>query len=283
MTNARIARLSLGGVTVAALAALAAFRAPASSAPSVPTGSPGEGGRGAAERAAKPTIVLVHGAFADGTGWQHVIPILQRDGYTVIAVQNPLTSLASDVRTTKRVIDAQTGPVVAVGHSYGGAVITGAAAGNPNVKALVYIAAFAPDAGEPIGAFNDKYPSALGQALRPDAAGFLYIDRAQFRDLFAQDVSATEASVMAVAQKPIIGNAFGASVEQSAWRTIPSWYVVAQEDRAISPDLERFYARRMGATTTEIKSSHVPFVSRPKEVARVIQQAASSVTTAAAR
>lgn len=225
---------------------------------------------------AKPTIVLVHGAFADATGWQRVIPILERDGYTVLAVQNPLTSLADDVQTTKRLIDAQKGPVVAVGHSYGGAVITGAAAGNANVKALVYLAAFAPEAGEPIGAFLEKYPSALGAALRPDAAGFVYIDRAQFRDVFARDVPATEASVMSAAQKPISGSAFGASVEVPAWKTIPSWYVVAQEDRAINPDLERFYAKRMGAKTTEIKASHVLFISHPAEVARLIEQAASS-------
>jgi pimeloyl-ACP methyl ester carboxylesterase len=222
----------------------------------------------------KPTIVLVHGAFADATGWQHVIPILQRDGYTVVAVQNSLSSLANDVETTKRFIDAQDGPVVAVGHSYGGAVITGAAAGSANVKALVYLAAFAPDAGEPIGAHTERFPSALGAALRPDAAGFLYIDRAQFRDVFARDVSATEASVMAATQKPINAAAFGASVQQPAWKTVPSWYVVAQEDRAIKPELERFYAKRMGAKTSEIKASHVLFISHPMEVASVIEKAA---------
>jgi pimeloyl-ACP methyl ester carboxylesterase len=247
-------------------------------AATVQPNAPAKVGRSGNRNAAKPTIVLVHGAFADATGWQHVIPLLERDGYTVIAVQNSLASLAGDVETTKRVIDAQKGPVVAVGHSYGGAVITGAAAGNANVKALVYIAAFAPEAGEPIGAFGEKYPSELGTALRPDAAGFVYIDRAQFRDLFAKDVSATEASVMAATQKPVNGSAFGASVEQAAWKTIPSWYLVAQEDRAINPDLERFYAKRMGAKTTEIKSSHVPFVSHPEEVVRLIQQAASAVS-----
>ncbi|TIP28144.1 MAG: alpha/beta hydrolase [Mesorhizobium sp.] len=215
----------------------------------------------------KPTIVLVHGAFADGTGWQHVIPILEQEGYSVIAVQNALVSLAGDVETTKRVIDAQKGPVVAVGHSYGGAVITGAAAGNANVKALVYIAAFAPEAGEPIGAFLEKWP---------DAAGFVYIDRAQFRDLFAKDVSTAEASVMAATQKPINGNAFGASVETAAWKTIPSWYLVAREDRAINPELERFYAKRMDAKTTEIQASHVPFISHPEAVARLIQEAATA-------
>jgi pimeloyl-ACP methyl ester carboxylesterase len=236
-----------------------------------------------AQAAAKPTIVLVHGAFADGTGWQRVIAILQRDGYPVLAVQNPLGSFTADVQTTRRLIDAQKGPVVAVGHSYGGAVITEAAAGNANVKALVYVAAFAPDAGEKIGAFFERYPSSLGAALRPDAAGFLYVDRARFREVFAADVPAAEARVMAAAQKPIIGNAFEASVGRAAWKTIPSWYVVAQEDRAISPELERFYARRMRATTSEVRSSHVPFVSRPGDVARVIMQAASAATRFAAK
>jgi pimeloyl-ACP methyl ester carboxylesterase len=242
-----------------ALAALAAGLAPA--APASPP-------------AAKPTIVLVHGAFADAVGWQGVIPILARDGYNVVAVENSLESLDGDVRSTKRLIDAQTGPVVVVGHSYGGAVITGAAAGNPNVKALVFIAAFGPEAGEAIGAFGDKYPSALGGALRPDSAGFLYIDRGQFRDVFARDVAAGDAYVMAATQKPIIGSVFAASVPHAAWKTIPAWYIVATEDRAINPDLERFYAKRMGAKTVEIKASHVVFISHPAEVARIIEQAA---------
>ena len=155
----------------------------------------------AQEAAAKPTIVLVHGAFADGTGWQHVIPLLEKDGYSVVAVQNPLSSLAEDVTTTKRVIDAQKGPVVVVGHSYGGAVITGAAADSANVKALVYLAAFAPDGGEPVATFGEKYPAALGTALVPDAAGFLYIDRAKFHSVFCADVSEGEARIMAAVQK----------------------------------------------------------------------------------
>src|SRR5712691_10020838 len=142
----------------------------------------------------KPAIVLVHGAFADGSGWQRVIPLLERDVYAVIAVQNPLTSFLDDVATTKRVIDAQKGSVVAVGHSYGGAVITGAAAGNPHVKALVYVAAFAPDAGEKPSELLEKYgPTPLDAALVPDAADFLYIDRAKFHDVVAKDVSLGEA------------------------------------------------------------------------------------------
>ncbi|MCX6047258.1 MAG: alpha/beta hydrolase [Chloroflexi bacterium] len=226
----------------------------------------------------RPTIILVHGAWADGTGWQHVIPLLEDDGYTVIAVQNPLSSLATDVATTKRVIDAETakGPVIVVGHSYGGAVITGAAAGNPNVKALVYISAFAPDAGEPVGAYLGQYPTDLGTALVPDAAGFLYLDRAKFRDIFAKDVDKTEVSVMAAAQKPVFADAFSESVPVAAWSTIPSWYIVATQDKALSPDMERFYANRMNAKITELKSSHVPFISQPKEVVKVIEKAAKA-------
>jgi pimeloyl-ACP methyl ester carboxylesterase len=233
-------------------------------------------GVGAAQTT-KPTIVLVHGAFADGSSWAKVIPILENDGYTVIAVQNPLTSLADDVATTKRVIEAQKGPVVAVGHSYGGAVITSAAAGSANVKALVYVAAFAPDTEEVLEAPGKKFaPPALSSALVPDAAGFLYIDRAKFHDAFCKDVPAADARVMAATQKPVSSSVFTASVPGGAWKVIPSWYIVASEDRAINPDLERFYAKRIGATTTEIKSSHVPFLSHPNEVAKVIVAAATA-------
>ena len=245
-------------------------------AESAPPPAKRNSGASPARGAVKPTIVLVHGAFADATGWQRVIPILQRDGYDVIAVQNPLASLAGDVETTKRVIDAQKGPVVLVGHSYGGAVITGAAAGSPNVKALVYLAAFAPEGGEPVGAFGEKYPVDLGSALRPDSAGFLYVDRARFRELFCADLPAAEARVAAATQKPIHNSAFGASVPTAAWKTIPSWYLVSQDDRAINPELERFYAKRMKAKTSEVKASHVAFISHPDVVARLIEQAAGA-------
>jgi pimeloyl-ACP methyl ester carboxylesterase len=224
----------------------------------------------------KPTIVLVHGAFADGSSWAKVIPILEGDGYTAIGVQNPLTSLADDVAATKRVIDAQRGPVVVVGHSYGGAVITGAAAGNRNVKALVYIAAFAPDANEPVAAFGDKYPTRLGSALRTDQAGYVSVDRAQFHELFAKDAPPAETRIAAATQKPIVGKAFGDSVVEAAWKSVPAWYLVTLDDQAIHPDLQRFYARRIGATTTEIKSSHAAFLSHPKEVAKVIEAAATA-------
>ncbi|BDI30451.1 alpha/beta hydrolase [Capsulimonas corticalis] len=227
--------------------------------------------------AEKPVIVLVHGAFADGSSWSKVIPILQKDGYTVIAVQNPLTSVADDVATTKRVIDAQKGPVVAVGHSYGGVVITGAADGAANVKALVYLAAYAPDAGEPLGVLNDKFgPSQLATALAPDAAGFLYVDRAKFHEVFCKDVPDTEASIMWATQKPLAAATFQQSVTGAAWKTIPSWYLVSSDDHAINPDLERFMAQRIGAKTSEIKASHVAFISHPKEIAKLIEEAATS-------
>jgi len=225
-----------------------------------------------------PTIVLVHGAWADGTSWQHVIPLLARDGFPVIAVQNPLSSLAADIDTTRRVIQAQDGPVVVVGHSYGGMVMTGAAAGLPNVKALVYIAAFAPDAGEPIGALSATYPATrIGSAVVPDAAGYLYIDRAKFHDVFCRDVPDAEASVMAVVQKPLHSSIFAATLETPAWRTIPAWYLVSEDDQTINPDQERFYAKRMNAKTREIRSSHVSLVSHPVEVTQLIEDAAHSV------
>lgn len=223
----------------------------------------------------KPSIVLVHGAFADGSGWSKVIPLLERAGYTVTAVQNPLSTLAEDIATTKRVIEAQKGPVVVVGHSYGGAVITGAAAGNANVKALVYVNAFAPDDGEKINAGSEKYPPPpLNSALVPDTAGFLYIDRAKFHEAFCADLSAAEARVMAATQKPLSKSVFDATISGAAWKSIPSWYIVGTEDHAINPDYERFLAKRMGAKTTEMKSSHVSFISHSAEVARLIEQAA---------
>ena len=222
----------------------------------------------------KPTIVLVHGAFEDGSAWQQVIAILQHDKYSVVAVQTPLTSLAADAQATKRVVDALNGPVVMAGHSWGGAVITEAAAGDTRVKGLVYIAAFAPDANEIVTAYGDKYPTRLGAALRPDSAGFLTVDPAQFQDLFARDVPATAARVAAATQKPMLGSAFGESVVHAGWRSVPTWYVITLQDQAIQPDLQRFYAERMKAKTTEIEASHAVIASQPAKVARVIEEAA---------
>jgi pimeloyl-ACP methyl ester carboxylesterase len=232
---------------------------------------------------AKPTIVLVHGAFANASGWDDVIRILQTKGYEVSAVENPLSSYDADIEATKRLIDAQKGPTVVVAHSYGGAVMTAAAAGNPNVKALVYLAAFANDVGEPLGGFFDKYPSKAVTAFRPDAAGFLTIDRAQFHEIFAADLPRPQTNVMAVTQKPLSSSAFTATAKAAAWRNVPTWFVIAQHDNVINPDLERFFAKRMGATTTEINSSHVVFMSHPKEVVAVIESAAHAATKSIAR
>lgn len=224
----------------------------------------------------KPTIVLVHGAFADGSSWSKVILRLEKAGYDVIAVQNPLTGLPEDIATTKRILETIKGPVVLVGHSYGGAVITGAGTGNPNIKSLVYVSAFAPDAGERIGQLLEKFgPAPLGSALIPDSAGFLSIDRTKFREVFAADVSKNEVIVLAAAQKPVAGAAFGSPAESPAWKSIPSWYLVSTEDNAILPELQRFMAGRMGAKSiVEIKSSHVSYIAHPAEVVKLIEAAA---------
>ena len=225
----------------------------------------------------KPAVVLVHGFWGNAGHWAKVIVELNRRGYTSLhAVENPLTSLADDAERTRTMIRQVDGPVVLVGHSYGGAVITGAAANNPKVKSLVYLEAFGPDDGEAVGAFSEKYPAPLGKALRPDSAGFLYVDRAQFHADFAADVSAGDAAVMAATQKPLHSSVFTASVPVAAWKTIPSWYVVSKRDHAINPDLERFYAKRMHAHTTEIDASHVGFISHAAEVAKVIEAAAAA-------
>lgn len=268
--QAQIGRLTLAMMALASLAGTLSGVAH----PAMATESPVE-----AANEQKPSIVLVHGAFADGSSWSKVIPLLEKQGYTVTAVQNPLTSFADDVATTRRVIAAQKGPIIVVGHSYGGAVITEAATGSANVKALVYIAAYAPDSGESVGPMNEKFtPPALGTALIPDAAGFLSIDRVKFHSVFCADVPTSEAQVMAATQKPISGACFVAPIQNAAWKTIPSWYLVAQNDLAINPDLERFMAKRMKATTVEVKASHVPFLSHPNEVAQLIEKAAVATT-----
>jgi pimeloyl-ACP methyl ester carboxylesterase len=225
----------------------------------------------------RPHVLLVHGAFADATCWQHLVPLLERDGFEVSAVQNPLTALADDVATTRRALDALHGPVIVVGHSYGGVVITEAAAGRADVAALVYVAAFVPDAGDTVGGLLERFPgSALPPALVPDTAGFVTIYRARYREAFAGDVPEAAARVMAVTQNPVAHGVLGQTVTRVAWRERPSWYVVATEDRAIPPELQRFLALRSGAHTAEVRSSHVPHVSRPEEVARVVRAAAGA-------
>ena len=224
----------------------------------------------------KVSVVLVHGGFADASSWRRVIPLLEKNGFTVTAVQNPLKSLSDDVATTKRVIDAQKDNVIVVGHSYGGAVITEAAADNAKVKGLVYLAAFAPDADETLGGLIERFsPSPLATALVPDSAGFLYIDRSKFQGVFANDVPKEEAALLAVTQKPIAGAVFAQGVRAAAWKPVPSWYVVSTQDNAINPDLERFMAKRCGAHTKEIKASHVSFISNPAEISKVVEAAAA--------
>jgi len=223
----------------------------------------------------KPTIVLVHGAWADATGWYDVTRVLQDRGYRVVAVQNSLFSYAKDIETTKRLLDAQQGPLVVVGHSYGGAVITAAAVGNPKVKSLVYVAAFAPDSNEALGALLQRYPDlGLGKALGPDAAGFLYIDAAKYPEVFASGLPLPQARAFATEQKPIAGSALGEPLSVApAWKTVPSWYVVATQDHAINPELERFMAKRMNARVTELTSGHLVYISRPQDIARIIESA----------
>jgi pimeloyl-ACP methyl ester carboxylesterase len=223
-----------------------------------------------------PNVLLVHGAWADGSSWGGVIPLLRARGHTVVAVQLALNSLADDVAHVRQVLtDRLQGPTVLVGHSYGGAVISGAAAGQANATALVYASAFAPDAGETLGGLSGRYPPApLGEHLQPDSRGKLWIDPTAFAEVFCQDVDATQAGVMATAQGPLAGAIFGEQAGPTAWRALPSWYVVSTEDRAIAPDLERFMAGRMGASTIEVVSSHASLVSHPREIAELIFAAA---------
>ena len=220
-------------------------------------------------------IVLVHGAFADGSSWAKVIPILHANGFNVTAVQNPLTSLADDVATTRRALALQPGPVVLVGHSWAGTVITEAGV-DQKVAALVYVAAFAPDADETVGDLGKDYPPPPSFAAPiVDAQGFMSLPADAVAKQFAWDLPAAEALVLAATQKPIASSAFAAKVSGVAWKTKPSWYIVARQDRAIAADEERFFAKRMKATTTELDTSHVPMLSKPKEVAAVIMEAAA--------
>ena len=225
-------------------------------------------------------IVLVHGAFADGSSWAKVIPILQAKGYKVTAVQNPLTSFADDVAATKRALAQQEGPVILVGHSWAGVVITEAGM-DPKVVGLVYVAAFAPDQGETVGELGKAYPPppALAAPIA-DKEGFLSLSTDAVVKHFASDLPASEARVVAATQGPINGSAFGAKVSAAAWKTKPSWYIVSKLDGAIAPDEERFFAKRMKATTTELNASHVSMLSQPKAVAAVIMDAAAKAPVA---
>ena len=235
-----------------------------------------------AQESAQKTVVLVHGAFADGSSWEKVIPLLQAKGLKVVAVQNPLTSLADDVAATKRALDAQNGPVVLVGHSWAGTVITEAGV-HETVAALVYVAAFAPDVGESTADLGKGSPPPPGfETIKPDAAGFLFLTPEGVAKNFAPDLSAAQTKVMAATQGPIFGKTFDEKVTNAAWKTKPSWYIVAAKDRMIQPDVERAMAKKINATTTTLPTSHVPMLSRPRDVAAVIVAAAQKTDVVAA-
>jgi pimeloyl-ACP methyl ester carboxylesterase len=257
----------------AALAGLAAVQASglASAAQAAPVGA----GSGHHPRA---NVLLVHGAWVDGSSWSRVIPILQRRGYNVVAVQLPLTSLAEDVAWTRHVLaERLQGPTVLAGHSYGGAVISGAATGVENVIGLVFASAFAPDEGESLGELGSMFPPPPGLAFtQPDSLGFLWFDPAAIPANFAPDIPVAEARVLAAVQKPIAARAFADQAGPPAWKILPSWYLVSTEDRMINPDLERFMAARIGATTVEVRSSHASPASHPHQVAKLILAAAQA-------
>jgi pimeloyl-ACP methyl ester carboxylesterase len=223
-------------------------------------------------------VVLVHGGFVDGSGWQGVYESLTRDGFRVAVVQNPTLSLDGDAQATRQIIDAQDGPVVLVGHSYGGAVITEAGT-HPNVAALVYICAFAPDQGESVGSLIAGFPADGPQPpILPPRDGFLFLDRDKFHASFAADLPAEQAAFMADAQVPWNVAAPAGAITEASWRTKPSWYLVTTQDRMIPPPAQRTMAGRIGATQSEVTASHSVYVSQPEAVATLIAQAAAAAT-----
>lgn len=241
-------------------------------------------GSAASAPAAKPTIVLVHGAFADSSSWNPVVAILERDGYSVIAAANPLRTVKGDGDYVRSVLASVHTPVVLVGHSYGGMVISNAAVGQPNVKSLVFVAAFAPEAGESAGGLNSKFPGSLvGPALAPPVAlsgggHDLYVQQDKFHDAFAPDLPEAAARVAAAGQRPVTDIAFSEPATTPAWKSIPSWFVYGDHDTAIPPQLHAFMAKRANARATVVVkgASHVVMISHPDEVARVIEQAAGA-------
>jgi pimeloyl-ACP methyl ester carboxylesterase len=226
----------------------------------------------------RPSIVLVHGAWADGSSWSSVIERLQADGYRVTAPQFPLTSLAADVARLRQVLDSQECPTVVAGHSYGGQIITALGTDAPNVAGLVYIAAFGLDEGESLGALLSQGPVTPALAhLFTDKQGFGWLSEDDFVHHFAADVDPVKAKVMYAVQQALAGSAFTDVMGVPAWKSQPTWYLVASDDEAIPPAAERLFASRMGATTIEVPSSHVAMVSHPDEVARLIESAAQAV------
>ena len=222
-------------------------------------------------------VLLVHGAWADGSCWSKVIPLLEEKGLRVTAAQIPLTSLEDDVAVTRRLLSNISEPTVLVGHSYGGAVITAAAVDTPNVKALVYITAFGLDEGESLASLSQQGPAPAGaSAVTPDEHGFLWIDRSRFHEAFAADAADQEAEIMAVVQKPLSVASFGAACGVPAWKTLPSWYLECTEDQMIPPPAQAFMAERMGATVRTVAASHAVFMAHPGDVAEIIGLAAAS-------
>ncbi|MFJ7906693.1 alpha/beta fold hydrolase [Kitasatospora sp. NPDC096204] len=238
-------------------------------------GRPGGGG-------GRPTVVLVHGAFADASGWNDVAARLLDDGFDVVAPPNELRGLANDAADVASLLKSIAGPIVLAGHSYGGAVISQAAAGNPNVKGLVYVSAFAPDVGESPAELSTKFAgSDLAAALNPvpftergGSGTDLYLRGDKFRDVFAADLPESRTRLMAAEQRPVALEGFGEKATAAAWRDIPSWFVVSKQDRAIAPDLERFEAKRAKSHTVEVDSSHVSMISHPDVIVRQIREAA---------
>lgn len=267
-------RALVSGVAVAATAALLA---PASSTAAVASHT---------KPKVKPTVVLVHGGFADASGWNGVITKLQHDGYKTIAPANPLRGLTTDAAYLASVLKSVKGPIVLVAHSYGGAVITNAAGGNRNVKALVYVAAFAPEKGERLGALLDEYPGSLiGSSVQPvpypnpDGGTDLYLRADKFRAAFAADLPLSTTRLMQATQRPFSSLGLTDASRAAAWHTIPSWALVATEDKAIPPALERFFYKRAKSHVIEVKgASHVPMMSHPRITANLIERAAKATS-----
>ena len=230
---------------------------------------------------ASPRVVLVHGGFVDGSGWNGVYDLLTKDGYAVTVVQNPTLSLAGDIAATQLALDADDKPIILVGHSYGGVVIT-EAGNDPKVQALVYIAAFAPDKGESVNSLiADPPPGAPVPPILPPRDGFLFLDRDQFAASFAADLPPDQAAFIADSQVPWGLDALNGTVSEPAWRSKPSWYLVATDDRMIPPPAQRAMSERAGATTIEVAGSHAVYVSKPDAVANLITEAAKATVLAA--
>ena len=278
--------LNQGRGAIATLAVILAFAVSFTASALAASGNTGSQSSGTGT-VSKPTVVLVHGGWDNSTGWNAVVAKLQERGFDVIAPANPLRDLASDSSYISSVLDTIEGPIVLVGHSYGGAVITNAAVGHDNVEALVYIAAFAPDEGESLFQLVTMNPgSEIGPATlvaRPyplpggGVGTDLYITKVGFRTAFAADLPRNTTDLMFATQRPFSEEAFGSPSGAPAWESIPSWYLVTSQDRAIPPVTQRFMAERAGAHTTEVAASHVPHISRPGAVTRIILQAAESL------